>query len=117
MIKGLGGLGGLGNMMDMVKQAQEMQGRMQAMQEALERAEIEGVSGGGLVRVTLSGKGDMKRLRIDPSLIKSDEAEVLEDLIVAAHADAKARNEAEMAKRMSELTGGMQLPPGFKLPF
>ena len=108
---------GLGNMMDLVKQAQAMQSRMQELQAELERAEIEGSSGGGLVRVTLNGKGDLKRVAIDPSLIKPDEAEVLQDLLVAAHADAKGRSEAEMQKRMADMAGGMGLPPGFKLPF
>ena len=107
---------GLGGMFDLVKQAQEMQGRMQEMQEQLAQAEIEGTSGGGLVVVTLSGKGDLKRLKIDPSLIKPEEPEVVADLIVAAHADAKAKTEAEMQRRMSEFAGGLGLPPGFKLP-
>ena len=107
---------GLGGMFDLVKQAQEMQGRMQEMQEQLAQAEIEGTSGGGLVVVTLSGKGDLKRLQIDPSLIKPEEPEVVADLIVAAHADAKAKTEAEMQRRMAEFAGGLNLPPGFKLP-
>jgi nucleoid-associated protein EbfC len=108
MMKGLG---------DMMKQAQAMQQRMQELQAELERAEIEGSSGGGLLRVVLSGKGDLRRVKIDPSLVKPEEAEVLEDLLVAAHADAKAKTEAAMQEKMAELTGGLKLPGGFKLPF
>jgi len=108
---------GLGNIMDLMKQAQAMQARMQELQAELERAEIEGASGGGLVRVVLNGKGELKRVKIDPSLIKPEEAEILEDLLVAAHADAKSRSDAEMQKRMADMAGGMGLPPGFKLPF
>jgi DNA-binding YbaB/EbfC family protein len=108
MMKGLG---------DMMKQAQAMQQRMQELQAELDRAEIIGSAGGGLVRVTLSGKGDMRRVKIDPSLIKPEEAEVLEDLISAAHADAKSKSEAFTQEKMAELTGGLKLPGGFKLPF
>ena len=107
---------GLGGMFDLVKQAQEMQGRMQEMQEQLAQVEIDGTSGGGLVVVTLTGNGDMKRLKIDPSLIRPDEPEVVADLIVAAHADAKGKAETEKQRRMQEFAGGLGLPPGFKLP-
>jgi len=105
------------NLGNMLKQAQEMQGRMTAMQEELERREVTGASAAGMVTVTLNGKGAMRRVKIDPVLIKSDEAEVLEDLIVAAHNDAKQKVEAELAAEMSKLTGGLNLPPGMKLPF
>lgn len=105
------------NLSQMMKQAQQMQEKMQEMQGALEDMEIEGTAGGGLVRVTLSGKGEMKALKIDPSLITPDDREVLEDLIVAAHSDAKAKVEATSQEEMAKLTGGLQLPPGFKLPF
>jgi hypothetical protein len=105
------------NLGQMMKQAQEMQTRMAEMQAELEKVEMTGASGGGMVEVTLGGKGDMKRLKIDKSLVDPNETEVLEDLIVAAFNDAKSRVEAHMAQEMSKLTGGLQLPPGMKLPF
>lgn len=104
------------NLGQMLKQAQEMQSRMQEMQEKLESVEITGSSGGDMVQVVLSGRGEMRRIKIDPSLINAAEAEVMEDLIVAAHQDAKGRLEARLAEEMSKLTGGLPLPPGFKLP-
>ena len=94
-----------------------MQSRMTEMQAKLEEATVTGQSGGGLVKVTLSGKGAMTGLVIDPSLLKPEEKDILEDLIVAAHSDAKAKSEAMMAEEMKAVTGGMALPPGFKLPF
>jgi DNA-binding YbaB/EbfC family protein len=103
------------NFTEMMKQAQALQGRMADMQAELERTEIEGSSGGGMVRVTLNGKGDMASVKIDPSLLKSEEAEILEDLIVAAHNDAKAKVEETMKEKMKSLTGGLPLPPGLKL--
>ena len=105
------------NIGQMLKQAQQMQSKMAEMQEQLAETTVEGVSGAGLVTVALNGKGEMKGVKIDPSLIKSDEAEILEDLIVAAHADAKAKAEAKAAEAMKELTGGLELPPGMTLPF
>ncbi len=104
----------LGNMM---KQAQQMQAKMAEMQEALDKVEITGASGGGMVEVTLTGKGEMRKLKIDPTLVNKDEIEVLEDLIAAAHNDAKGKVEAHVAEEMSKVTGGLQLPPGMKLPF
>ena len=104
----------LGNMM---KQAQQMQAKMAEMQEALDKVEITGASGGGMVEVTLTGKGEMRKLKIDPTLIDKDEVGVLEDLIAAAHNDAKGKVEAHVAEEMSKVTGGLQLPPGMKLPF
>ncbi|MDO8359338.1 MAG: YbaB/EbfC family nucleoid-associated protein [Devosia sp.] len=101
----------------MMKKAEELQAKMAAMQEQLGQLVVEGVSGGGLVVVSLSGKGEMKGLRIDPSLFKEDDVEVLEDLIVTAHNDAKAKAETAAQKAMSEATAGLQLPPGMKLPF
>lgn len=101
----------------MMKKAEELQQRMQEMQENLGNLAVEGRSGGGLVSVTLTGKGELKGLRIDPSLFREDEVEVLEDLIVAAHADAKQKVDAEMQQKMSEMTAGLPLPPGMKLPF
>jgi hypothetical protein len=105
------------NLSQMMKQAQDMQARMQAMQERLEEEEVLGASGGGMVSVTLNGKGALKRIKIDPSLVNPDDVEMLEDLITAAFSDAKTKVEAMVAEKMSELTGGLQLPPGIKLPF
>jgi hypothetical protein len=99
----------------MMKQAQEMQGRLQQMQEDLAGLEVEGQSGGGLVRVKLNGKLEARGLKIDPSLIKPEDAEMLEDLIVAAFQDAKRKAEAAAQAKMQEITGGMALPPGLKL--
>ena len=104
----------LGNMM---KQAQQMQAKMAELQAALDQAEVTGQSGGGMIVITTSAKGDPKKVKIDPSLIVPAEAEVLEDLIVAALRDARQKGEALVAEEMAKLTGGLQLPPGFKLPF
>ena len=101
------------NFAGMMKQAQELQGRMAEMQEEMERARIDGQSGGGLV--TMNGKGDLAGVKIDPSLLKPGEAEILEDLIVAAHTDAKAKVERLLQEKMQSLTGGLPLPPGMKL--
>ena len=103
------------DLMGMMKQVGEIQARQKEMQEQLGRAEIEGQSGGGLVRLTVDGKGEVKRVRIDPSLMKTDEVEILEDLIVAAHTDAKAKVERLLQEKMQSLTGGLPLPPGLKL--
>jgi DNA-binding YbaB/EbfC family protein len=105
------------NLGNMLKQAQEMQSRMARLQEELEAREVQGAAGAGLVTVTLNGKGAMRRVKIDPSLLSAAEGEVLEDLILAAHNDAKVKVEAEVAAEMGKLTGGLPLPPGFKLPF
>lgn len=105
------------NLGNMLKQAQQMQTRMAEMQAKLEATEVEGKSGAGMVTVRLTGKGDLRRISIDPSLMVADEREVLEDLIVAAHADAKQKVEATMAEEMQKATAGMSLPPGMKLPF
>ena len=105
------------NLGDMMKQVQAMQSRMTDMQTKLEAATVTGQSGGGLVKVTLNGKGAMTALHVGSSLLKEDEKEILEDLIVAAHADAKVKSEAMMAEEMKSVTGGMALPPGMKLPF
>jgi DNA-binding YbaB/EbfC family protein len=94
-----------------------MQSRMAEMQARLEQATVMGQSGGGLVKVTLSGKGVMTKLDVDASLLKPEEKDILEDLILAAHADAKTKSEAMMAEEMKSVTGGLPLPPGFKLPF
>lgn len=101
---------------DIMKQAQEMQEKMQSMQSELANIEVVGESGAGLVRVTMTGRHDAKRVAIDSSLL-SEEKEVLEDLIAAAINDAVRRVEDENKKKMSDLTGGLQMPPGFKMPF
>ena len=103
------------DLMKMMKQAQEIQARMQKVQEELVGLEVEGRSGGGLVKIKLNGKLDVRGLKIDPSLIKPEEAEMLEDLIVAAFQDAKAKAEAAVEAKMREVTGGLPLPPGLKL--
>ena len=103
------------NFAQMMKQAQELQGRMAEMQAEMERTMIEGRSGGGMVAVTLNGKGDMASVKIDPSLLKPEDTEILEDLLVAAHNDAKAKVEQAMKEKMKGLTGGLPLPPGLKL--
>ena len=105
------------NLGQMMKQAQEMQAKMAEMQEGLEALEISGAAGGGLVSVTLNGKGEMRAIKIDPSLVQADEIEVLEDLVTAAFNDAKIKVEAHMQKEMAKLTGGLNLPPGMNLPF
>ncbi|MGA9442742.1 MAG: YbaB/EbfC family nucleoid-associated protein [Methyloceanibacter sp.] len=103
------------NFTQMMKQAQELQGRMQDMQAEMEALTCDGRAGAGMVIVTLNGKGEMKGVTIDPSMLKPEEAEILEDLIVAAHADAKLKVEEAMKEKMSALTGGLPIPPGFKL--
>jgi DNA-binding YbaB/EbfC family protein len=105
------------NLNEMMKQVQELQGRMQAVQAKLEGLAIEGKAGGDLVRVTLNGKGVMTGLTLDASLLKPEEKEILEDLIIAAHADARAKMEAAVAQEMKQVTGGLPMPPGFQLPF
>ena len=105
------------NLGQMMKQAQEMQEKMGEMQARMDQTEVVGVSGGGMVQVTLNGKGEMRGMKIDPTLINADDVEVMEDLIMAAHNDAKTRVETPMQSDMADLTGGLNLPPGFKLPF
>jgi len=103
------------DLMGLMKQMGEMQARMRKMQDELGALEIEGQAGAGLVKVTFSGKGDMKKVTIDPSLAKSDEVEILEDLIVAAAQDAKAKLDVQVQRKMEEMTGGLPIPPGLKL--
>lgn len=105
------------NLAGLMKQAQQMQENMQEMQSRLEGMEIQGEAGAGLVKITLSGKGEMKAIAIDPKLLGPDDAGMLQDLIVAAHGDAKSRLEALTAEEMQKVTGGISLPPGMKLPF
>jgi DNA-binding YbaB/EbfC family protein len=104
----------LGNLM---KQAQQMQSKMADMQAKMGEMEVEGASGGGMVKVVLTGKGEARRLTIDPSLVVPDDVEMLEDLIVAAYNDARTKSDAMMQSEMSKLTAGLPLPPGMKLPF
>jgi DNA-binding YbaB/EbfC family protein len=107
----------IGDMMGMMKQARALQEKMEQLQQEVAALEVEGASGGGLVTVTMTGKSEMKRLRIDPSLIKPEDTEILEDLIVAAVNDARGKAEQKLADKMRELTGGLSLPAGMKLPF
>jgi DNA-binding YbaB/EbfC family protein len=105
------------NISNMLKEAQKLQQRMVEMQQRLAETEMTGQSGGGLVTVVLNGKGEMKRVKIDKSLVDPNEVEILEDLIVAATNDAKSKIEAHLAAEMQKMTGGLPLPPGMKLPF
>ena len=107
-MKNLGGL---------MKQAAQMQAKMQEMQSKLETMQVTGESGAGMVRVTLNGKGEMQGIKLDPKLADPSDMEMLEDLILAAHRDAKNKIDAQTADEMQKITGGMQLPPGMKLPF
>jgi DNA-binding YbaB/EbfC family protein len=105
------------DIMGMMKQAQAMQAKMAEAQAELEALLVDGESGGGLVKLTLSAKGALKQIAIDPSLLKPEEREILEDLIVSAHAQARAKADEAMTEKMKAVTGGLQLPPGLKLPF
>ena len=105
------------NLAGLMKQAQQMQSKMQDMQDQLAKLEIAGEAGAGLVRVTLNGKGEMRRLHIDPKVVDPADTEMLQDLIVAAHRAAKDKVEAAAAEEMQKLTGGLNLPAGMKLPF
>ncbi len=105
------------NLSQMMKQAQEMQAKMAEIQARLDEAEITGAAGAGLITVTLSGKGTVRRIHIDPTMVDADDVAVLEDLVTAAFNDAKIKMDALVAEKMSEVTGGLQLPPGMKLPF
>jgi len=105
----------MNDLMKMMQQAQEIQGRMQQLQEELAALQVEGQSGAGLVKVTLNGKMEARGVKIDPSLIKPGEAEMLEDLILAAFQDAKGKVESALQAKMQDVTGGLPLPPGLKL--
>ena len=105
------------DIMGMMGKVKEMQAKMEQLQEEIAALTVEGTSGGGLVTVTLDGKGGMRGLKVDPSLFKEDDVEILEDLIVAAHKDAKDKAEAMAAEKTKALTAGLPIPPGFKLPF
>lgn len=103
--------------MGLMKQAQQMQTKMSEVQSELDHIDIEGETGGGLVKITMNAKGVMKSIRIDPSLLKLEEKEILQDLIVAAHLQARTKADEAMGEKLKMLTGGLQLPAGFKLPF
>jgi len=105
------------NLGQMLQQAQEMQKKMAEMQEQLESIEVEAAAGGGLVAVTLTAKGALKGVRIDPSLITDGDAETIEDLIVAAHNEAREKAQARCQEEMQKITGGLDLPEGFQMPF
>ena len=105
------------NLCNMMKQAQELQKKMAEAQNKLNEIEVEGTSGGGLVKVIATAKGSFKTMSIDESLIKIEEKEILEDLIIAAINDAKQKGENAAQEQMKSLTGGLPLPPGMKLPF
>ena len=105
------------NLSQMMKQAQEMQAKMAEMQARLDKAEATGAAGGGLITVTLTGKGTLAKIAIDPTVVDPRDVTMLEDLISAAFNDAKTKVDALVADKMSEVTGGLQLPPGMKLPF
>jgi hypothetical protein len=105
------------DIMGLMKQAQAMQAKLAEAQAELDHIEVEGQAGGGMVRVTLTAKGAMKGVTIDPSLMKAEEKEIAEDLIVAAHADARGKAERVLEEKMKTMTAGMPLPPGLKLPF
>jgi DNA-binding YbaB/EbfC family protein len=101
--------------MGMMKQAAELKSKMEAMQAELDQIEVEGTAGGGMVTVKLTAKGELKAVTIDPSLMKPDDKEVVEDLVVAAHAEARRKAETLLQEKMTSLTGGLPLPPGLKL--
>ena len=105
----------MADFMGLMKQAAQLQTKMQALQEELDQTEVDGTAGGGLVTVRMTAKSDLKGVTIDPSLLKADEKEILEDLLVAAHADARRKAETLMQDKMIGLTGGLPLPPGMKL--
>jgi DNA-binding YbaB/EbfC family protein len=105
------------NLGQMLKQAQAMQSKMAEMNDRLAAAEVEGAAGGGLVRISLTGKGDMKRVAIDPKAVDPNDVAMLEDLLIVAYNDAKAKVDALTAEEMQKVTGGLSLPGGLKLPF
>ena len=107
----------MNNFSDMMKKAQEMQKKMQEIQDTLSNLEVEGTSGGGIVKIIMNCKNEVKKIDIDPSIIKNDEKEVMEDLIIAAVNDAKSKAEEKSQEEKKKLTGGLGLPPGMKMPF
>ena len=105
----------MADFLGLMKQATEFKSKMEAMQAELDHVEVEGTAGGGLVSVKLSGKGELRSAQVDDSLLKPDQKQILQDLIVAGHADARRKLETLLAERMQSLTGGLSLPPGLKL--
>jgi nucleoid-associated protein EbfC len=105
----------MADFLGMMKQAAELQSKMKALQDELDHIEVEGISGGGLVSVRMTAKMEVKAVKIDGSLLKPDEGEIVEDLVVTAFADAKRKAEGAMQEKMAALTGGLKLPPGFGL--
>jgi nucleoid-associated protein EbfC len=105
----------MADFMGMMKQAAQLQAKMQELQSELDTVMMEGVAGGGLLSVTMTAKGELKAVKIDDSLLKAEEKEILEDLLVAAHADARRKSETLLQDKMKQLTGGLPLPPGLKL--
>ena len=105
----------MADFLGLMKQAAELKSKMETMQAELELIEVDGTAGGGLVTVRLSGKGELKSVKIDDSLIKPQEKEIIEDLVVAAHADARRKAEALVQEKMKNVAGGLPLPPGLKL--
>ena len=105
----------MADFMGLMKQAAQLQSKMQALQAELDQIEVEGTAGGGMVSVKLTAKGDLKGIAVDDSLLKPSEKEILEDLLVAAHADARRKAEATLQEKMKAVTGGLPLPPGMNL--
>ncbi len=105
----------MADFLGLMKQAAELKSKMEAMQAELDQIDVAGTSGGGLVTVNLSGKGEMKGVKIDASLLKPQDKEVVEDLVLAAHADARRKAETVLQEKMKNVTGGLPLPPGLKL--
>jgi DNA-binding YbaB/EbfC family protein len=105
----------MADFLGLMKQAAEFKSKMEAMQAELDHVEVEGTAGGGLFSVKLSGKGELRSAQVDDSLLKPDQKQILQDLIVAGHADARRKLETLLAERMQSLTGGLSLPPGLKL--
>ena len=107
----------MADFMGLMKQAAQMQAKIQELQAELDRTEVEGTSGGGLVTIRMSAKGELRGAKIDTSLLKPEEKEILEDLLIAAHAEARRKADDATQEKMKSLTGGLSLPPGLKLPF
>ncbi|MEO1748028.1 MAG: YbaB/EbfC family nucleoid-associated protein [Pseudomonadota bacterium] len=105
------------DLMGLMSKAKEMQQKMADMQAEMETVTADGTAGGGMVTITLTGKGAMQGIKIDPSVFSEDDVEILEDLIIAAHGDAKSKIETIMQEKTAEMTAGLPLPPGMKLPF
>jgi nucleoid-associated protein EbfC len=105
----------MADLIGMMKQAAQLQSKMKALQDEMETTEVEGVAGGGLVSIRMTAKTEVRAIKIDPSLIKPEDREILEDLLVAAHNDARRKAEAAVQEKMQTLTGGLSLPPGFGL--